>query len=262
MTGRRIVATTALAAGLLGGGALVPIAGIAQAPAPPSPYPPVVAPAPPPRPPVNPIPPGGPLCSDAVPGLVSCGLGHNRQAPGGGDKVPHNDGLNSKAGQRATRVWPRLSGILWQVVDPSSDPATARTKSGGPLNDELLGHHGSDTLIGGAGHDILWGDWDPSGNGTHQHDVLSGGPGNDWLYPSHGTTTVRGGPGTDYVWAYYGKGTIDCGPGVDTVRVRTTGAFKLKNCERIRHFCANGENADGLRLSPTGRPVITAGGKD
>jgi Ca2+-binding RTX toxin-like protein len=28
------------------------------------------------------------------------------------------------------------------------------------VNDELLGHHGSDTLSGSGGHDILWGDWD------------------------------------------------------------------------------------------------------
>ena len=58
--------------------------------------------------------------------------------------------------------------------------------------------------------------------------MLDGGPGNDWLYPSHGTSVVKGGPGIDYVWAYYGKGTIDCGPGIDTARIRTNGAFKTQ----------------------------------
>ena len=45
------------------------------------------------------------LCSPPEPG-VNCGPGNNRQPPGGGDKVPHDNGLNAKKGQRATRVWP------------------------------------------------------------------------------------------------------------------------------------------------------------
>ena len=195
------------------------------------------------------------LCADHDRGVVNCGPGNDRQAPGGGDKVPHNDGLNSRKGQRATRVWPKVSGILWQVVEDSRTP---RTKAGGPRNDELLGHHGSDKLSGKGGHDILWGDWDPKNNNTVQRDVLDGGPGNDWLYPSHGRSDVKGGPGTDYVWAYYGKGTIDCGPGNDMARIRTNGAFKTKNCEKIRHFCAHGENKRGQCLSPTGKPVAAA----
>lgn len=195
------------------------------------------------------------LCADHDRGVVNCGPGNDRRPPGGGavGKVPHDDGLNAKS--PATRSWPALSGILWQVVEDSRTP---RTKAGGPRNDELLGHHGSDTLSGKGGHDILWGDWDPLRNNTTQRDVLDGGPGNDWLYPSHGRSVVKGGPGIDYVWAYYGKGTIDCGPGIDTARVRTNGAFTLKNCERVRHFCAHGENAKGQCLSPTGTPVPSA----
>ncbi|HUR84143.1 MAG TPA: calcium-binding protein [Solirubrobacteraceae bacterium] len=195
---------------------------------------------------------GHPLCAGVDRSVVSCGAGNDRQSPGGGDKVPHDNGLNSKKGQRATRKWPKLSGILWQVTD---DGRTPYTFTGGPNNDELNGHHGSDTLTGAGGHDILWGDWDPSGNNTVQRDVLSGGQGNDWLYPSHGKSVVRGGAGSDYVWAYYGKGTIDCGAGDDTARIRTNGAFKTKGCEHIKHFCQFGENAQGLCLSPTGKPV-------
>lgn len=195
------------------------------------------------------------LCAGVDRSLVSCGAGNGRQSPGGGDKVPHDNGLNKRKGQRATRRWPRLSGVLWTVIDESRTPYT---KHGGPQNDELNGHHGSDTLVGAGGHDIIWGDWDPSGNTTAQRDVLSGGQGNDWLYPSHGRSVVRGGAGSDYVWAFYGKGTIDCGPGIDTARVRTTGAYKVRNCERIRHFCAFGENKKGQCLSPTGKPVVTS----
>jgi hypothetical protein len=194
------------------------------------------------------------LCQPPEPG-VNCGPGKGRQTDGGGGaKVPHNDGLNKRS--PATRSWPQLNGILWMVIEDSHTP---RAHSGGPLNDELLGHHGSDHLDGGGGHDILWGDWDPAGNSPGQRDVLDGGAGNDWLYPSHGRSVVRGGAGTDYVWAFYGKGTIDCGPGIDTARIRTTGAFKTKHCEKIRHFCAFGENKQGRCLSPTGKPVAAAG---
>lgn len=186
------------------------------------------------------------ICGPKEPGL-NCGPGNNRTSAGGKGtgKVPHSDG--------AGRRWPAISGILWKVLDRKD-----RTKVGGPKNDELLGHHGDERLSGGGGHDIIWGDWDPKGNTTRQRDTLSGGPGNDWLYPSHGRSIVRGGSGVDYIWAYYGRGTIDCGPGRDTVRVRTNGAFKLSNCERVRHFCAHGENSRGQCLSPTGKPVRTA----
>ena len=121
---------------------------------------------------------------------------------------------------------------------------------GGPLNDELLGHHGSDRIAGAGGHDILWGDWDPRDNNGRQRDVLSGGAGNDWLYPSHGRSVVRGGAGNDRVWAFYGSGTIDCGPGRDTIRIRMSGAFRHRDCEIIRHFCAHGSNGRGGCLKP------------
>jgi hypothetical protein len=185
-------------------------------------------------------------CGPPEPG-VNCGPGNSRTPAGGGaaGKVPHNDG--------AGRSWPAISGILWQVVGTGD-----HAQDGGPANDELLGHHGGDRLSGGGGHDIVWGDWDPTGNTTRQRDRLYGGAGNDWLYPSHGRSLVFGGPGSDYVWAFYGKGRIDCGSGVDTVRIRTNGAFRTKNCERIRHFCAHGENKRGQCLSPTGKPVAAA----
>lgn len=70
-------------------------------------------------------------------------------------------------------------------------PGTRR--SARPDNDELLGRHGSDRLLGGEGKDILWSDWDPSTNTTHQKDLLDGGPGNDWIHPSHGPPVVKAG---------------------------------------------------------------------
>jgi Ca2+-binding RTX toxin-like protein len=168
---------------------------------------------------------GGPCA--AMDGSIQCGPGNNRRTFGGGEKVPHTG-------------WPAISGVLGKVLD-----GTGRTMTGGSANDELLGHHGSDTISGGAGKDVVWGDWDPQGNTTSQRDVLRGGPGDDFIYPSHGTTRVDAGPGRDSIWAFYGKGTIDCGPGDDTARVRENGAFRTRNCERIRHFCQFGSKPNG-----------------
>ena len=166
-----------------------------------------------------------------------CGEGNGRQTAGGGEKVSH-------------RGWPAISGVLWKVLDSQNS-----TWGGGGDNDELLGHHGSDDITGGAGHDVLWGDWDPKNNTTRQRDVLRGGAGNDWIYPSHGTTTVKAGPGRDYIWAFYGKGTIDCGPGKDTVRIRLNGAFKVKGCETVNHFCAFGSDGHGGCKQPGARSL-------
>src|SRR4051812_16703514 len=104
--------------------------------------------------------------------------------------------------------WPHIDGKLWQSKHTGGHSAV-----GTAFNDELLGAHGNDTIRGGAGDDVLWGDELPSGQPTSQRDHLFGGAGRDWLYTSHGTNSVSGGSGNDFVWAYYGHGTIDCGRG-------------------------------------------------
>jgi hypothetical protein len=159
------------------------------------------------------------LCEGHRAPEVMCGPGNGRRTRGGGNKVSHLG-------------WPAVTGILWIVREATK----GQSDTGTEYNDELLGSHGGDTISGGPGDDILWGDWDPSGNDAGQRDVLRGDAGDDWIYPSHGTTTVVAGPGADHIWAYYGKGTIDCGPGKDTARVRMNGAFKLKRCEKVLHF--------------------------
>ncbi|HEY6761153.1 MAG TPA: hypothetical protein VI318_16775, partial [Baekduia sp.] len=179
------------------------------------------------------------LCRN-TPANVSCRAGGGMQTAGGGEKVSHTG-------------WPAITGVFWKVLD-----SAGRKKTGGPANDELLGHHGSDVLNGGKGKDVLWGDWDPSNNNSRQHDVLIGGAGNDFIYPSHGTTTVKAGPGKDYIWAFYGKGTIDCGAGYDTVRVRLNGAFRLRNCERVGHFCQYGADGHGGCLKPGAKRAAAA----
>jgi hypothetical protein len=151
-----------------------------------------------------------------------CGPGKGRQTAGGGAKVSH-------------KGWPAITGILWQILDSGH-----HQKTGGADNDELLGHHGNEVIHGGAGKDVIWGDWDPKNNNTHQIDQLFGEAGNDWIYSSHGHNTIRGGGGKDYIWAYYGVGSIDCGAGFDTLRIKVTNGYRVRNCERIKNFCSFG----------------------
>jgi hypothetical protein len=152
------------------------------------------------------------LCAAAKPG-AQCQPGNNRQTPGGGDKASHEG-------------WPAINGVFWKVLDGS------HSFGGGALSDELLGHHGNDFIRGGRAADVIWGDWDPVGNTAAQRDRLSGGAGNDWIYTSHGTNSVRAGSGNDVVWAFYGRGTVDCGPGTDYVRKRYSNQYRFRNCER------------------------------
>jgi hypothetical protein len=157
-----------------------------------------------------------------------CHEGNGQRAAGGGDKVSH-------------KGWPAITGIYWQVEDGHNSK-----HSGTPDNDELLGHHGNDTISGLAGKDVIWGDWEPN-NPSGQKDVMYGGDGNDFIYPSHGLNRMYGGRGNDRIIAYYGHGTIDCGPGKkDFAQTRwQSTAYKVKNCEVIRHFCAFGSKPNG-----------------
>lgn len=159
-----------------------------------------------------------------------CGEGNGRQTPGGGD-----------TGNVSHKGWPKITGILWKVLD-SGDHERTGTED----NDELLGHHGDDTLYGLAGKDVLWGDWEKD-NPSNQTDVMRGGDGNDFIYPSHGKNNMYGGRGNDRIIAYYGHGLIDCGPGnKDFAQTRwQRDDYRVRNCERIRHFCAFGSKPNG-----------------
>jgi Ca2+-binding RTX toxin-like protein len=181
-------------------------------------------------------PPAGGLCGPAREG-VRCIEGGGRRSRGGGEKVSH-------AG------WPAITGIV-AVAD-----AAGRSIRGTALDDELLGHHGSDTLVGDRGSDVIWGDHLPKGNGPRQRDRLDGGAGDDFLYASHGRNVLLGGAGDDVLWAYFahgvnrvaggagddviwersGRGTIDCGPGRDLVHARLRTPYRPRGCERIDYY--------------------------
>ena len=100
----------------------------------------------------------------------------------------------------------------------------------------LLGGAGSDTIHGGPGDDVIWGDRHPSPNGPDQTDNLYGGAGNDWIYASHGINHIDAGSGDDHVFAYFGRGTIDCGPGNDILTLSRSAKprYTWTNCETVQ----------------------------
>jgi Ca2+-binding RTX toxin-like protein len=83
----------------------------------------------------------------------------------------------------------------------------------------------NDTLIGGSGHDIMYGDsnLDPDGGppgddilvGGGGPDSLRGGPGNDHLTGGPGDEALAGAPGDDQMIVTQGDDRLFGGPGND-----------------------------------------------
>ena len=129
--------------------------------------------------------------------------------------------------------WPKIAdGHLFKQSSNENYVKTGTSKS-----DEILGHHGSDTLRGGGASDVLWGDWDPDGQPTSQVDHIYGGAGNDFIYSSHGTNIISAGAGNDYVKMHFGHGSVDCGPGMDVLEISRTAQKNttIKRCEKVTH---------------------------
>jgi RTX calcium-binding nonapeptide repeat (4 copies) len=122
---------------------------------------------------------------------------------------------------------------------------------GSRRSDELLGHHGSDVLSGRGRSDILWGDRDPAGQPTSQHDVIYGGSGDDFIYGSHGYNAIYGGTGNDAISVHYGRGIVDCGPGRDIYHVarKRRHAYRFVNCEKV-DYRSERHRGGGLRPLP------------
>ena len=125
--------------------------------------------------------------------------------------------------------WPTINGKFRKASGSS------RHFRGSRRSDELLGHHGSDTLRGADSNDILWGDWDPKNQPTTQRDTMYGGNGTDFIYGSHGRNTVYAGAGNDVISVHYGRGMVDCGPGRDIYHVARSRkkAYRFRNCEKV-----------------------------
>ena len=154
---------------------------------------------------------------------------------------------HSCSGCASHEEWPRISGKFKKATGGHS-----RRYIGGPRNDELLGHHGSDVLSGRDGSDVLWGDHDPNGQPSSQHDLIQGGAGNDFIYGSHGYNAVKGGAGNDAISVHYGRGVVDCGPGRDIYHVpksRKRG-YKFRNCEKVDYRSERQRGGHGLKPLP------------
>jgi hypothetical protein len=140
----------------------------------------------------------------------------------------------------------------WPTVDlenvKRADKEGTTTLVGGPQNDQLMGHHRSDTLRGMGGSDILWGDFDPNGQPRSQVDRIFGGPGKDFIYGSHGRNVIYAGSGNDAISVHYGRGLLDCGPGRDiyhVARSRKKG-WTFRNCEKV-DYRTESQRGGGLR---------------
>jgi Ca2+-binding RTX toxin-like protein len=127
----------------------------------------------------------------------------------------------------------------WPKIDienvKRADKEGTTNLQGSDENDELMGHHTSDTLRGFGGSDVLWGDYDPNGQPASQVDRIFGGPGEDFIYGSHGRNVIRGGAGNDAISVHYGRGRVNCGPGRDIYHVARSRRknYRFRNCEKV-----------------------------
>ena len=78
---------------------------------------------------------------------------------------------------------------------------------GGLDDDAILGGRGNDTITGGGGNDAITGD---SGN-----DTIQGGSGNDFILGGRSNDILRGGPGDDSIDGGIGNDQLFGGPGAD-----------------------------------------------
>jgi len=104
----------------------------------------------------------------------------------------------------------------------------------------LLGGFGNDTIWGGNDGDVIWADYQPSGQSEHEHDRVHGGNGADWIYSSHGFSEIWTGAGDDHVALVYGHGVVHCnGPGHKTMVMRylpQNRPWQLIGCSNMQIF--------------------------
>lgn len=85
----------------------------------------------------------------------------------------------------------------------------------------LLGGYGNDTVYGGEAGDVIWADYQPSGQSEAEVDRIHAGNGEDWIYSSHGYNEIWTGAGNDHLALVYGHGVIYCnGKGLKTFVMR------------------------------------------
>jgi Ca2+-binding RTX toxin-like protein len=95
------------------------------------------------------------------------------------------------------------------VDDNILGDAGNNTLTGGSLRDGIYGYDGDDTLKGLAGDDYL--------NGGNGNDTLQGGDGNDYLVGGSGNDSLSGGAGNDALLGGDGNDTLIGGSGNDYI---------------------------------------------
>ncbi|MGH2966142.1 MAG: calcium-binding protein [Solirubrobacterales bacterium] len=108
---------------------------------------------------------------------------------------------------------------------------------GGAEPNTIWGTRHSDLLVGGGGHDVLYG----KGNGKRRDclfgqrgpDSLYGGPGTDLLMGGPWRDRLRGGKAGDFIRDTDGRNRISCGKGIDRV-VTNAKSEVAANCEHVR----------------------------
>jgi len=97
-------------------------------------------------------------------------------------------------------------------------------------DDNIAGSTEADTLIGGAGTDVMCASWCVEGTETDfALNTLRGGPGNDHLWGSAGDDHLYGDDGDDLLHGDEGDDFLSGGPGTRHPR---RGATPMTNCTR------------------------------
>jgi Ca2+-binding RTX toxin-like protein len=159
-------------------------------------------------------------------GKVDCGPGHDAIVI---NPYEMRGGVSNAQDLREGRIRNCERVIEAEPVDDPSkgvkaiiaDHGGART--GGVLNDNLLGGRGSDRLDGRGGDDVIWGDRHLPEGGHRATDTLLGGFGNDTIYGGRGFNRIYGGPGDDYLQGGAFRNVIRGEDGDDEIRVRGKG---------------------------------------
>ena len=137
---------------------------------------------------------------------------------------PGREGIAASAASRARTAmadhtgWPSLGCLK---MDKGTYGMAHKLAGVAGVHNFLLGGYGNDAIYAGRDGDVIWGDYQPSGQHTTERDWLHGGPGSDWIYSSHGHDVIWTGAGDDHVALDYGWGTVHCnGSGLKTLVMR------------------------------------------